>query len=115
MNKIGFRPPFPNREIKEIRQGDIPYSLSRLEYLELYLNSLYSYDTWNVSNEIISLSFFAIRNQDTIQIFICHLPGASQELIDSTLQHGRDCVGNIIKRYNWDWVKIDHKIECLAI
>ena len=117
MNKIGFTPPLPEREIRELSEGEIPYNLSRLEYAELSLNSSDSFDSFDsqYDHTKIGLSFIAQPKQDTIVVFVAHSPNASQKYVDDVMEHGRVCVDRFIKRHGWDWVKIEYETSHLKI
>ena len=110
MNQIGFTPPLPEREIRQLSEGEMPYSLSRLEYLELYLNSFFSY-----RSKELSVNFLAHPHQNKMVIVIMHSPDVPQESIDTMLQHGRDRIKGFTEARNWNWVTIEKHIECPEI
>ena len=107
MNKIGFEAPTVG-EVRQQSQGEIPYTLSRLDWLELKLNS--TFGCFPLVDKNSGIFFSASPSNDTITICVYHKKDATQEYIQTLIDYGNTFLTGHLKRLSWDWVKIEVEI-----
>ena len=120
MNKKDLKTPTAG-EVKELTEGEIPYILTRLEWLEVRLNSIYSLLPHvssllpHVSQESYSVSFDALPSQNTMIINIIHPKDKDQNYIDFLINRATTSLSNQAKHYGWEWVKPDVRLLEMGI
>lgn len=105
MNKIGFvAPPEPSKP-RELSEGEQPYMLTRLEYLEIKLNTVMGVTH---SLEDISGYFSAMPSQNTM-IITCHYSSdVNSEIVEDLISSMGKLLMDYLKLYGWEeWVKIE--------
>ena len=103
---LGFQPP-PTIESTERSQGEIPHVLSRLEYLEIKMNSW-----WGCTAQIddISLHYTSNPKENTIYIEIFYLSYVNPELIEHQISGARRALLHQVEVLGWgDWINIEIK------
>lgn len=106
LDRIGFAPPIVEREAES--QGEIPYTISRLEWLEIKLNA------WvGCMRKLDSVFFFYRANpkENTIKICILQSSNADPSTIDHTRSLAQQIVAKHVESYGWDWVNIIEEVE----
>lgn len=104
MNRIGFIPP-PSDEVKQESQGEIPYSLSRLEFLELKLNAMSG--ALPVIDNKNGVYFWAKPAENTMTMHVYHRQGISEDTIKQLILYGNTFVHAEIEKRGWDWVNVE--------
>lgn len=106
MNKIGFKPPID--EVKQLSQGEIPYTLTRLDWLELKLNA--SFGCYPLVDKNSGFFYSAYPSKDTIQMCVYHRKDATQDYIHNLIDYGKTFLLGHLIHLGWDWVKIEVEI-----
>ena len=112
MNKIGFMPP-PIGDSKQESQGEIPFTLSRLDWLELKLNA--TMGCYPVVDNNSGIFFSANASKDTITICVYHKKNATQDYIQNLINYGDTFLSAHLKILGWDWVNIEVQVLPNAI
>ena len=97
------------KDLNTPTEGEIPYTLTRLEWLEVRLNSIYSLLS-HTNKEGYSVSFDALPSENTMIINIFHPKDKDQNYIDFLTNKATTSLSNQAKLYGWEWVKPDVRI-----
>jgi hypothetical protein len=91
--------------------GMLPYTPSRLEWLELDLQANFRSEDVIDPEISYSLSFFA-RRPNTIVVFVQHSKRTPARMVDRAVEHGKQTVEKAAAFYGWsNWVKIEVQRE----
>ncbi len=106
--QMGFQGP-PIVQGREGSQGEIPYVLSRLEYLEIKMNSWWGCTT---SIDGVSSHYTSNPRENTIYIEVFYLSDVAPDLVEMQVKNAQEALLNQIASLEWeDWVKIKVKIK----
>ena len=113
MNKTGIFPPIDAGKSRPRSQGEMPFVLSCLEYLQLLLNSTYA-SSFLLEVSGIGLAYLIAPTDNTIVIHITHKANISQTNIDQVLRNAEDVINIHKDHYGWDWLKVTNRIDCIG-
>jgi hypothetical protein len=89
----------------------LPYSPTRLEWLELQLQANYREEDFSSPEKYHALNYFA-KAPDTIVVFVQYSNQTSARTVDKAVEHGKRVVAKEIDTYRWsDWAKIEVRRE----
>ena len=110
MTQLGFQAPstVQNKEGSTINQGEIPYILSRLEFLEIRMNAWLGCAP---AEDNCGVFYTARPHDNTIIISVYGVPSTPQKKIDYLIEFGREALLSELKALGWDWVKIQESMK----
>lgn len=94
-------------------EGNERYIPTKLEWLEVYLNSRFKNNWLGVPGINLSLSYRAIGN-NTIEVDVSYTKTAPQSALTYWSNKGKESVNTVAEYYGWqNWVKTKVKYELL--
>ena len=95
-------------------QGWEAYTPTRLEWLAVDFNSSMRIDGLMESSHF-NMTFIPLEKEDTILIYVVHLPGVDNKVIRTSLDYAKASMATRIKMYGWNWVKVRERIEVASL
>ncbi len=101
-------------QAKPVLEGHKPYVPTRLDWLEVHLNSKYRVPM-SVGKQY-SILFTTVHDRnDTIVISADYFPNADREMMNREIDAMRKIVQIVAKGKGWDgWLKVNKKVQVLG-
>lgn len=90
--------------------GNQPYAPTRLEWLAVELNAELRVDLSEENG--FALAFVPIGKEDTIVIYVRHLPSVNRKIMNMSIDTARKVIAVKAKYYGWSsWLKVREDVE----
>lgn len=112
MRRFDFDPP-PMTEPDKISEGMVPYTLPRLEHLEMQLNIIQGcYPNFvGYPNADCYLAYSARPKDNTMTIVIRYSSDTPEYIIEEVRNRARKHLQSMLDKRRWDWVKIEESLS----
>lgn len=98
---------------RTLMEGSQPYTPTRLEWLELQLNSVFRIP---VTESLYGLDFAAIPSEDVIEIHILFDPSVDRRIINLEMEQAKRLVATLSRSRGWDsWLKVKELVEMKSV
>jgi hypothetical protein len=92
------------------RQGDKPYTPTRLEWLAADMNARMRVDLTPESG--FSMEFIPVAGTDTITIYVVYLPSVVRQVMNTYIDAARRVISIETRSRGWDsWLKVKEQVE----